>query len=384
MWRPWRRISARTLTLAVAAAATFQAPSFAQHPAAGAAALPAPTVAPADGQDVEKLLQRLTELSEQVSRDPQSPGTWRVELEQAGVLERLAVRSEGTERDNWLRMVADAYHAAAVCSPAGETEAKQRLAQLAGRITARFPGSPAAAYAALQAVRADYLRRLTEAPGDPEAASTGLCEGLVAFAAAYPRSPEAPGALLEAAQSYEAMGCPADARRCYRYLAGGFRGQPAARKASGALWRLAGPGTPVPLDLPPLFPNGDVRGAVPVSYHPGGKVVVAYFWSSKAPQAAADFQTLRALSDRYHDKGLEVVCVNLDDDPAKGRAFLAGMLTAGEHLHLAGGPDGAEEHYGVTVLPSALLIAGDGTLARHSLKVSQLEAEVAKRLPGGR
>ena len=40
--------------------------------------------------------------------------------------------------------------------------------------------------------------------------------------------------------------------------------------------------------------------------------------------------------------------------------------------------DGAvAEHYGIQAVPQAFLVAKDGTLIRHSLQASQLEAEVA-------
>jgi hypothetical protein len=329
---------------------------------------------------VEQLLERLNALSARVGRDPQSPQAWRYELEQGEVLEGLAARSAGAERDNWLKMAVDSYSSAASMSPAGETVARQRLAELPARIAASSPSSPAAAYAALQGVRADYMRRLVEANADT--ARVELCEGLVAFAAAYPRSSEAPGAVLEAARAYEALGRTDDARRSYRYLADHFPTHADAKKARGSLWRLAGPGTPVPLDLPPLYPTGDATAAAKQDHSHPGKVVVAYFWSSTSPQAAADFQTLRDLSDRYQDQGLEVVCVDVDTDPAQARVFLAGKLTAGEQLYQPGGQEGAAEHYGISSLPSAIVIAGDGTLARHSVRASQLEREIAKRLRG--
>jgi tetratricopeptide (TPR) repeat protein len=382
----WSRITAWSLPFAVVAAAAMQSPSLAGPPAGSGASTPATAVvAPADGRDLEELLQRLNALSALLGRDPQSAGAWRVELEQAEVLERLAARSEGAERDNWLRMAVDSYYSAASLSPASETEARQRLAQLPGRLAGTAPNSPAVAYAALQCVRANWLRRLTETPDNPTVARVQLCEGLLAFASAYPRSAEAPGTVLEAAQSYEELGRTDDARRCYRYLAEHFPTHAAAKYARGSLWRLAGPGTPVPLDLPPLYPTGDVTGATTPPNHPhGSKVVVAYFWSSTSPQAGTDLEKLRELSGRYQDQGLEVVSVDVDADPAQGRAFLAGKLTAGVQLYQPGGPEGAAEHYGITTLPSAMLVTGDGKLIRNSLKAAQLDAEVAKRLSDGR
>jgi hypothetical protein len=374
-----------SLPFATVAAVTLQATSLAGPPAAPVAARPSPAAVPAAGQDVEQLLQRLNALSALIGHDPQSPEAWRYELEQAEVLQRLAALSEGAERDNWLKMAVDSNYSAATLSPAAEAEARKRLAELPAGIGASYPNSPVVAYAALQGVRADYMRRLGEANADPAAARVQLCEGLVAFAAAYPRSAEAPAAVLEAAQACEALGRTADARRDYRYLADHFPTHAAAKKARGSLWRLAGPGTPVPLDLPPLYPTGDVTGPTTPRDHPHrGKVVVAYFWSSTAPRAAAELEKLRELSDRYQDQGLEVVSVDVDADPAQGRAFLAGKLTAGEQLYQPGGPDGAAEHFGIATLPSAMLVTGDGKLVRNSLKPSQLETEVAKQLGGGR
>jgi hypothetical protein len=280
-------------------------------------------------------------------------------------------------------MAVDSYYSAASMSPAGETVARQRFAELPARIARSSPKSPAVAYAAIQGVRADYMRRMSENPTNAGAARAQLCEGLVAFAAAYPHSAAAPGAVLEAAQAYEALGRTDDARRSYGYLADHFPTHAAARNARASLWRLAGPGTPVPLDLPPLYPTGNATVAAKQDHSHPGKVVVAYFWSSTTPQAAADLQKLRDLSDRYQDQGLEVVCVDVDADPAQARVFLAGRLTAGEQLYQPGGQEGAADHYGISSLPSAIVIAGDGTLARHSVKTSQLEKEIAKRLPGG-
>jgi hypothetical protein len=341
---------------------------------------PAVTAAPVESLDVETLLQRLSALSDLIGREPQSASSWRLEIEQAEIMEQMAARSTGADRDNWLRMAADSYCSAAGISPASETEAKTRLAQLPARIAGTYPESPTAAYAALRIIQVDYLRHIAENPNDSTPAVTQRCAALEAFAAAYPRSKDAPGVVLDAARTYEKLGRTDDARRCYHYLAEHFKGHTLAREATCALWRLAGPGTLVHLDQPLLYAAGNSAGATLAPEKLRGKVVVAYFWSSKAPQAASDLQTLRDLSDRYQDQGLEVISVNVDPDAAQGRAFLAGQLTAGVHLHQPGGSEGATDSYGLTKFPTAILIAPDGTLARYSLPASQVEREVTKRL----
>ena len=45
---------------------------------------------------------------------------------------------------------------------------------------------------------------------------------------------EAPKAVLEAGETWEALNKLDDARHCYRYLAEAYAGQPVARKAGGA------------------------------------------------------------------------------------------------------------------------------------------------------
>jgi len=77
--------------------------------------------------------------------------------------------------------------------------------------------------------------------------------------------------------------------------------------------------------------------------------------------------------------------VNMDAEPAEGRAFLSGRLTAGVHVYQPGGLDGAvAERYGLQKVPQAFLVNRDGTLLKHSLTASRLEAELADRLPRGR
>ena len=72
-----------------------------------------------------------------------------------------------------------------------------------------------------------------------------------------------------------------------------------------------------------------------------GKLVLVYFWSSTSARAAEDFNALKQVTDRFVGRGLEVVYVNMDGDPAAAKTFLSGRLMAGTHLYQKGGLDGA-------------------------------------------
>ncbi len=336
-----------------------------------------------DERDVQPLLDRVSTLSDLINRNSQSPQVWKYLLEQADVLQQLASRSAANERENLLRMAVDCCHGAAVRSPDNETTALQRLVNLPAQLARAYPGSPVITHAAMQEVRAEYMRLLAQNAEHPEVAQDHLRRCLAQFARDYSETPEAPQAILEAAQLSETLGKIDDARRCYRYLIEKYPGQPVARKAGGSLWRLGMDGEQIGLALPQLFVPAEREEQLFDLGALHGKCVVVYFWSSTSPQAAADFQVLKHLTDRFQFRGLETVYVNMDAEPAQARTFLSGILTAGTHLYQRGGFDGpVAERYGIQTLPQVFLIGKDGKLVSHSLGASQLEAEVAGRLGG--
>jgi tetratricopeptide (TPR) repeat protein len=314
--------------------------------ACGAHPAPAvPAAQPAD-RELQSLLDKLSQLSDYIGKNAESPQVWRHQLLQADVLLRLAERTNAAqERDNWLRLAADAYYGAAVTCPEEEQTPLRYLGQLAEQIAAIYPASPAAAYASRQEIKADYARQLAKSTS-PAKAQVYLCERLMRFAREHPRSPEAPKAAQEAAQVYESLGKLDSARSCYRYLADSYPDQPVGRKAGGSLWRLGGDGERVQVKLPLLFPAG--AGEEMFSLEElRGKLVVIYFWSCGNHQVEEDFHLLKQITDRYQYRGVAVVYVNLDD-PAKARAFLAGRLTSGMHVFQKGGLDSpVAERYGL-------------------------------------
>jgi len=348
------------------------------------AASPGPEAQVADEKELRPLLDRLSELSDLIGKQAQSPEIWRHHLEQAQVMMKLAGLSTGGERNKWVQLAVDSCYSAVVQSPEKEQTAYNWLVVMPQQIRNAFPGCPVYSYAAMQEIQADHLKSL-EKTDNPNKVQEHLRDRLMAFAREYPLATETPPAVMEAAQICESQGQPEEARRCYHYLIEQFPGQAAARKAGGALWRLGLGGETVTLDLPLLFapdgPNtphfdlGDLRG----------QVVVVYFWSSTSSQAAEDFQTLKQLTDRYQYRGLEMVYVNMDNDPAQARKFLSGRLTAGTHLFQADGLNGVvAENYGIQNLPQCFLIGKDGKVIRHTLPIAKLESELTAHVQRAR
>jgi hypothetical protein len=379
----------RTWLAALAGSFLFVAGAAARPPAAptpvSANPAAAPTEITVDDPEMRRLLEKLNLLTERITKDTQSPDAWRTHLEEGAVLLQIAARSKPDERDNWVRMAADSYYSAAVISPETERSAAQRLAELPGAIARTFPGSPVIAYAALQEIQADCTRFTVTSGGDANQTQGHRRDRLLRFAQEYPASAEAPKAVLEAGQLSEQIGKTDDARTCYHYLADHFPASAQARKVGGALWRLGQDSEPMQFELPLLYSDHKSAESIYNIAQLRGQIVVVYFWSSAAPGVAEEFAALKQVTDRFRSRGLEVLYVNLDANPAQGQDFLSGRLTAGEHLYQGGGLDGpVAERYGIHNLPEAFLLHRDGTVIRHSLKAADLEKELTALLPRGR
>jgi hypothetical protein len=341
-----------------------------------------PVVAPAD-QETPALLARLSQMSEFIARNAESNQVYRYQLTQGDVLLQLAVRSrDPKERDRWLRLAVDAYHSAVVSSPDSDLTAQQRLIQLRAEIPHSYPGCPVANYAAMQEIQADYLRVLNKNGDKPNEALEHRCQRLLHFAMEEPKNPDVPKMIMGVAQNYEALKKTEEARRCYRYLADSYPTLSEGRKAGGSLWRMGLTGEPVSLKLSYLYPAPDRSDNEYDLATAHGKLVVVYFWSCKCAQVEEDLRYLKQLTDRFQFRGIEVVYVNLDDDPEQARGFLAGRLTSGVHLCQKGGlASPIAERYGIQSLPQAFLVGRDGFLIRHSLNTSQVELEVSAQMP---
>ncbi|MFO0927480.1 MAG: thioredoxin-like domain-containing protein [Gemmataceae bacterium] len=334
-------------------------------------------------REVQDLLTKLSDLSNQMTKNPQDPQGYRLQLSQADVSLHLAVRSKGKERDDWLKMATDSLFTAAIASPENDTTARARLTELPAQILKAYPDSRVVTYAALQGVQADYMRALNKNGDDPTKAQLLLRDGLVRFVQTHPKCDEAPKAVMEAAELSISLGKKEDARRCYRYLADAYTGTPLGRKAEGVLWRMSEGQETIQLEMPLLYSAGrDGTKGFDLN-ECRGKVVVVYFWSQTSSRVNSDFDALKRLTDGYAVRGLEVVYVNLDDDPAKVQMFLSGRLLTGVHLHQRGGLEShVAERMGIRSLPDCFLIGRDGKLLRHSLSISQVETEVKAQMAG--
>jgi thiol-disulfide isomerase/thioredoxin len=121
-----------------------------------------------------------------------------------------------------------------------------------------------------------------------------------------------------------------------------------------------------------------------------GKVVLVVFWASWCLPSAAEVEGLQQAVTAHRSKGFEVVGINLDTLQEGGQKLETVLPNVRRFLieqnvrwpNLVNGP-GAQDFakaYGVTDIPSSVLIGRDGTIVQLDLVRLNLEAVIAREL----
>jgi cytochrome c biogenesis protein CcmG/thiol:disulfide interchange protein DsbE len=91
-----------------------------------------------------------------------------------------------------------------------------------------------------------------------------------------------------------------------------------------------------------------------------GRVVYVDFWASWCVPCRESFPWMKSLKDRYGKRGLQIVTINVDKDPAAARAFLEKM---GASLPVVyDGKGDLAKQYRLEVMPTSFIYGRDGTL----------------------
>ena len=207
-------------------------------------------------------------------------------------------------------------------------------------------------------MQADWLKRLTE------------------FVQTYPKGEDTPDAMLQAGMVSEFLDKDVDAKNWYTQLTRNFPDKIQGTKAAGCLWRLASEGQPFRLAAPLLADPNQVFDIETLK----NKVVVVYYWAAWNSQSVGDFAKLKLLLDTYGKKGVELVCVNLDNKLDDARDYLSRAPAPGTQIFKAGGLESKlATDYGIMVLPHLFVIDRTGNVANRKVQIGNLEEEIKKQ-----
>ncbi len=110
-----------------------------------------------------------------------------------------------------------------------------------------------------------------------------------------------------------------------------------------------------------------------------GRVVLVDFWASWCAPCKVSFPALDSLHEEFHDAGLDVVAINVDEDTKSAREFLSGKSPS---MTVLFDPKGrSPEAFKVEGMPSSFLIDRDGNVRfRHMGFTDQTRSDFRREI----
>ena len=106
-----------------------------------------------------------------------------------------------------------------------------------------------------------------------------------------------------------------------------------------------------------------------------GKVVLIDFWASWCGPCRRENPHVKAIYDRYKDKGFEIYGVSLDSKEANWKAAIQKDGLTWKHVSdLGGWKSSAAQLYQVRSIPSTFLLDRDGRIVKSGFRSNQLES----------
>ncbi|HVW00025.1 MAG TPA: TlpA disulfide reductase family protein [Planctomycetaceae bacterium] len=325
---------------------------------------------------MQKLIEKLQALDKASPGPTASPKAYaKYNNDRADVIQELLDASTtDEEKEQWTRQLIDAITAAVQTGsfPAGV----KRLDKLNADLKKKSPKSPLVAYVAYRRLLADYSIELQDANAEERnKLQDRWLKDLEAFVKAHPKAEDAAEAELQLGITEEFNGRVKEAREWYAKLTEDHPEAQAAQRATGALHRLDLKGNTIELHGASLS-GGDINIS---SYK--GKVVLVLFWATWCKPCTEDLPELRALYEKYHDRGFEVIGVNLDSEKAEIQPYLKEYRVTWPQIYEPGSFESTPARtFGIISLPTMFLVGDDGKVLNRSETVADLKTALPELL----
>ena len=109
-----------------------------------------------------------------------------------------------------------------------------------------------------------------------------------------------------------------------------------------------------------------------------GKVVLVDFWATWCGPCLAELPNLKDAYEKYHDKGFEVIGVNIDNRRFVVDQYLAKNPLPWKQLHQEDEGNALAEHYGVNAIPFIVLVGADGKVISTEARGKALHEHLEK------
>lgn len=261
----------------------------------------------------------------------------------------------------------------------GDRDSIDSLYEDAAALFKRDPKSAAAAEGANTLVNMAYTLARNSSGGDLDWIGE-FARQARHFAVSFPAEERrALPLLFTAGRSCELSGLTIEALECYTLIQKGFPKSQYAASVAPILRRLKLPGSPPQLGGPTI--DGDHVALDDLL----GKVVLVVFWSTEARPFQDQLRDLVKVTRKQARRGVVVVGVNLDQEPAVVKDFVVQHRIPWPQIFFPetekrGWNNPIVNYYGIMDIPALWLIDPSGNVVSTNIKIESLAEEISKLL----
>ncbi len=255
----------------------------------------------------------------------------------------------------------------------GEADQAQLLSDNAEALYKRDKTSFAAVESALRVVQLTQALAAQAGRQDTKKASTFAKQSRL-FAEKFPQETNrAAMNLMAAGRLCEQVGLIEDATACYTAIEEKFPDSPFQETTAGVLRRLRLQGEKLT-----EFAGSTIDGGYISIDQFAGHPVLVVFWASNSQTFQNDLPQLQAITQKYEDRGLMVVGVNLDKDQATVDHFIEKHSISWHNIFFSdvasrGVNNPIARHYGVTTVPQYWLVNANGVVTAAPFDLKQAD-----------